>query len=93
MIIAAILLAASEPPVGRDIRAFCRNAAPCVARQKEQARFFLGHMVLWKVPNAVAERCMRVGRRGRYVDWTVATPCLRKWAKGRPNLIEEGVRR
>jgi hypothetical protein len=93
MIALALLLAAANPPIGRDIHAFCHERPACVSTQLEAARHFLGTSVMFDAPKSVMEGCLRRGKIGPHVDWTVSLRCLRSWTKGRRNIVERGMTR
>lgn len=86
--------AISEPPAsGSDgfapareaIVSFCRGDAACAQEQKEELAYFVKMMAAFEDrEGAVAQRCMRSGLVDGGIDWTVATPCLRAAAKGKP---------
>lgn len=74
---------AAEPPAARDIAAFCGGRAACIGEQKVALKHFLGLWVWYDARDPDAERCMRAGKVGKYVDWVKAEACLRSWSKGR----------
>lgn len=87
---AALLAAAPSPdPFARaraDISAYCRSTgggARCIQQQKKELGYFTTMMVGFKLSRAELVACMNKGKRGRFVDWTVATPCVRLKVKGR----------
>lgn len=70
-----------------DNAAYCRSinqGSACAERQNREMAHFVTMMAGFAVPKAAVKRCMERGKRGRFIDWTVATPCLRKQVKGRP---------
>ena len=87
---AAIILASSSTsPFDKaraDIGAFCSSqgkGAACQREQRKELGYFVTMMAGFDLPRSTLESCMRKGKRGRYIDWTVTTPCLRAASKGR----------
>jgi hypothetical protein len=67
--------------------AYCQSikqGSACAERQNREMAHFVTMMAGFAVPKAAVKGCMERGKRGRFIDWTVATPCLRKQVKGRP---------
>lgn len=90
-----LMLAMAGDPWARpraDAARFCEArhgtgpaAARCTDAQKRDLASFVKMMVGFEDPGQkTARRCMNSGKRGKFVDWTIATPCLRQAAKGRP---------
>lgn len=86
MLMALLLAAAGQPPAARDIAAFCKSGPACIDRQKVALKHYLGIWVMFDVPKAQAETCMRGGKVGSHVDWLKAEACMRSWSKGRQPL-------
>lgn len=97
MIVMAGLAAVMVPGKARADQSFAgaraRNAAyclsinqgkACTARQNSEMAHFVKMMAGFRLSRAEVRACMERGKRGRYIDWTVATPCLRQKVKGRP---------
>lgn len=67
-----------------DISTFCKGGRSCIAKQRDELGHFVTMMAAFSDPgHANARRCMIAGKRGRHIDWTVATPCLRAAVRGR----------
>lgn len=67
-----------------EISTFCKGEQSCIAMQRKELGHFVTMMAAFNDPgHAVARRCMGAGKRGRQIDWTVATPCMRQAVKGR----------
>lgn len=91
-----LMLAAAGDPWARpraDAARFCAGqhggnaaaVAKCTTAQKRELGYFVTMMTGFEDPGQViARRCMTSGKRGKFVDWTVATPCMRKAMKGKP---------
>jgi hypothetical protein len=78
----------AEPTaVARDIDAFCKMESACVARQRQSLRYFLNLGVVYDASQPVMESCMRKGKAGHAIDWTIAEHCMREWSKGRPAML------
>lgn len=92
------LALAAQPALARDpfakarfdITAYCAGQTKtptarqsCIAKQKSEMGYFVNMLAGFRDQSA-AQRCMMAGKKGRYVDWTIATPCMRKAVKGRP---------
>lgn len=92
VVVAALALSATAEPtrIARDIDAFCRGASPCVKRQRQSLRYFLNLSVVFDAPQPRVGRCMRSGKIGKLVDWTIAERCMRSWSKGRRALLPGG---
>ena len=88
---------AAQPTLARDpfakarfdITAYCAGQTKtpsarqfCIAKQRSEMGYFV-NMLAGFDDKAAAKRCMMAGKKGRYVDWTIATPCMRKAVKGR----------
>lgn len=94
MMIASLLIALQAVPADPFARAradagkYCAATRPaaevaaCTKRQKSELGYFVT-MLAGFDNKAAAGACMKSGKRGRYIDWTAATPCLRKANKGR----------
>jgi hypothetical protein len=66
-----------------DIDVFCHGASTCIERQRSEMGHFVTMMAAFKDPGLrTAKRCMSSGKKGPYVDWTIATPCMRRAVKG-----------
>lgn len=80
--------AAAADPFARarsDITTFCKNEAKCIAAQRKQLGHFVTMMGGFNDPgNRTARACMTKGKRGKFVDWTVAADCMRQATKGKP---------
>lgn len=91
MLVALLLAAAGPTPAARDIDRYCRNAAPCVAKQRESLRYFLNLSVVYDAKSPDMERCMRAAKikapARDFIDWTVAEQCMRAWSKGRRSML------
>jgi len=88
MLWALLLAASSGDPFARaraDVVAFCQGRpAGCAAEQRRQLGHFATMMAGFSDPGQrTARRCMIAGKRGRFVDWTVAVGCMRKAVTGR----------
>lgn len=91
-----LMLAAAGDPWARpraDAARYCEArhgtdaaaAANCTTAQKRELGNFVKMMAGFEDPaQATARRCMTSGRRGKFIDWTVASPCLRQAVKGLP---------
>lgn len=69
-----------------DNLAYCRSihaGSDCAARQNREMGHFVTMMAGFDFRKGEPKVCMQRGKRGRYVDWTVATSCLRAYVKGR----------
>ncbi len=87
---AALILAAQNgDPFAKaraDIGTYCRSidgGSACVAKQRKELGHFATMMAGFNLPRSELAACMTKGKRGRFVDWTVATPCVRAKVKGR----------
>ena len=80
---------ASGPNFSRaraDNAAYCRSikgGSGCVERQNRELGHFVTMMAAFRFERAELAGCMAKAKRGRFIDWTVATPCLRVKARGR----------
>jgi len=89
MIISALVLLAAADPFAAprtDIPRYCSSIGKgkaCEVRQKSEMGYFVTMLAGFSVTQAEALTCMRKGKQGKFVDWTVATPCLRATVKGR----------
>lgn len=99
VVLAAALMLSAVLPLGRvwakdagfararaDNAAYCQSihaARGCVERQNREMGHFVTMMAAFKIDQAQVSGCMQAAKRGRYIDWTVATPCLRAKVKGR----------
>jgi hypothetical protein len=67
-----------------DIAIFCDRNTECIALQREQLGYFVTMMAGFRDPEQlVAERCMRTGLEGRFVNWVTAAACMRTAVRGR----------
>jgi hypothetical protein len=81
-----LLLAAADPfaQARADISLFCKQAPACVSKQRRELGHFVNMTAAFKDPrHATALRCMKAGKTGKYVDWTITTPCMRRAVSGR----------
>ncbi len=89
-----LMLAAAGDPWARpraDAAKFCAErhsnaaaAVQCTDTQKRELGRFVTMMAGFDDPGmADARRCMTSGKRGKFIDWTVATPCLRQASRGK----------
>lgn len=87
-LIALVSTTALADPFARarnDIDKFCEMKADCIAAQRKQMGHFVTMMAGFEDPgNRNARECMTIGKRGKYIDWTAASSCLRKRVKGKP---------
>lgn len=87
MLWALMLIAANDPfaKARGDIDVYCRGRpAGCVIEQRKQMAHFATMMAGFNdQENRNARRCMTKGKRGRFIDWTVAATCMRQAVKGR----------
>lgn len=92
-LILSVLLASSAAQAVRSFapaRAhnadYCRSlhqGSACIDRQNREMGHFVMMMAGFALTKAETMACMERGKRGRFIDWTVATPCLRERVKGR----------
>lgn len=69
-----------------DITAYCKSidgGASCVSNQRKQLGHFVTMMAGFDLPRSELAACMTKAKKGRFIDWTVATPCVRAKVKGR----------
>ncbi len=88
---AALVLAAqgADPfeKARADISTYCRRTGEgnrCVQKQKKELGHFVMMMTAFRLSKTELQVCILKGKRGRYVDWAVATQCVRKKVKWRP---------
>jgi len=91
-----LMLAAAGDPWARpraDAARYCETrhgadaaaVATCTTAQKRELGYFVTMMAGFEDPGqTIARRCMTNGKRGKFVDWTVSTPCMRKAMKKKP---------
>lgn len=89
MILTAFVLIGAADPFAApraDIPRYCSSigkGTACVARQKSEMGYSVTMLAGFSVTRVEAITCMKKGKRGRFVDWTIATPCLRTVVKDR----------
>jgi hypothetical protein len=88
MFLSLILMLAADPFAAprADIPRYCASIGQgkaCESKQKSEMGYFVTILAGFPVTQAEALACMKKGKRGKFVDWTVATPCLRATVKGR----------
>lgn len=88
----SMMLAAADPPMAQQIRAFCKEEAACIATQKQALKHYLGVWVMFDASEAQAEACMRAGKVAKFVDWTKALRCMRGWSRSRENIVAKGMK-
>ena len=92
LIAMSMFVASQGDPFARarnEITPFCRqtsgNVRACVVTQKQALARFVTIMAGFSDPgHRTALKCMRLGKRGRYIDWPVAKQCMQSAAKGVP---------
>lgn len=94
MMIASLLMALQAAPADPFARAradagkYCiatrpaAEVAACTKRQRSELGYFVTTLAGFD-KKAAAGACMKSAKRGSYIDWTIATPCMRKATKGR----------
>lgn len=92
MLIIAMALAAAQPDarsakLRESIRHFCKSNPQCIERQQKGVRNFLGVMFMHEVPDSQSEKCMRLAKVGKALDWSVAASCMHKWSAGRRTIL------
>lgn len=87
---ALVLAAQANDPFAKaraDISAYCRSTGGgdrCLAEQKREMGHFAMMMAGFTLDRSELAACMSKGKKGRFIDWTVATPCVREKVKGKP---------